>query len=80
MNISPAERIPEAGGIRLTIALIYGPDRNLVAEGAKLFAAKSGVALDDTSRQLVSTPARSSATPAGWPTRPARSRCSRRAG
>jgi DNA polymerase-3 subunit delta len=32
---------------KIAIALIYGPDRGLVAERAKLFAAKSGVPLDD---------------------------------
>jgi DNA polymerase-3 subunit delta len=32
---------------KIAIALIYGPDRGLVAERAKLFATKSGLALDD---------------------------------
>ena len=32
---------------KITIVLIYGPDRGLVAERGKLFASKSGVRLDD---------------------------------
>src|SRR5919109_1081553 len=32
---------------KIAIVLIYGPDRGLVAERAKLFAAKSGVPADD---------------------------------
>lgn len=32
---------------KIAIVLVYGPDRGLVAERAKSFAAKSGVALDD---------------------------------
>jgi len=32
---------------RMAIVLIYGPDRGLVAERARLFVSKSGIATDD---------------------------------
>ena len=32
---------------RMAVVLIYGPDRGLVAERARLFVSKSGIASDD---------------------------------
>ena len=51
---------------KIAIVLIYGPDRGLVAERARLFAAKSGVAAGRcVFAWSGSTPPRSSATRAG---------------
>ncbi|RWB96656.1 MAG: DNA polymerase III subunit delta, partial [Mesorhizobium sp.] len=32
---------------RISVVLLYGPDRGLVAERAKAFAGKTGLSLDD---------------------------------